>query len=215
VDIEDRFSRSKDLFKENFVKLQNAKILIIGVGGVGGYALDGLYRSGITDISIIDFDRFDITNQNRQIGSQYVGKKKVEALSMLYEGIKPLHVKVTKEWVESFDFEPYDIVIDAIDDMSAKVALAHKTYHKLISSAGGAKRLDPTKIESSSIWKTHSDALAKKFRYELKKSDFGGDFEVVFSSEPPICKDLGSFVGVTGSFGFTLASLAIRRLIYG
>ncbi len=199
---------------EDFQKIQNAKILLLGVGGVGGFCLDALYRSGIADITIVDFDTFDITNQNRQIGSDFIGQKKVEVLGELYKGIKPLHVKVTPKWTEEFDFKPYDLVIDAIDDMSAKVALAHKTHTKLISSAGGAKKLDPTRIKTASVWKSHGDSLAKKFRYELKKSGFKGDFEIVFSDEPPICQELGSFVGVTGSFGFVLASLAIKKLIY-
>ena len=210
----DRFARIRTLLKDDFQKIQSSKILLLGVGGVGGFCLDALYRSGVKDITIVDFDTFDITNQNRQIGSEFTGEKKVEVLAKLYKNITPLHVKVTPEWIGKFNFEAYDLIIDAIDDMDAKVSLAHKTHTKLISSTGGAKKLDPTHIKTASIWKSHGDGLAKKFRYELKKSEFTGDFEVVFSDEPPLCKDMGSFVGVTGSFGLTLASLAIKRLIY-
>jgi len=208
-----RFARSRSIFGSNFDKLQSAKVLLLGVGGVGGFCLDCLYRSGVQDITIVDHDSFDITNQNRQIGSEAVDAVKVIHLKTIYPTVKALHDKVTKEWCEEFDFSEYELVIDAIDDMPAKVALAHKVGDKLISSTGGAKKLDPTKIEIASIWKTHGDALAKKFRYELRKSGFKGDFPVAFSSEEPKCSDLGSFVGVTGAFGLTLCSKAIEEII--
>ncbi|MDX1808437.1 MAG: tRNA threonylcarbamoyladenosine dehydratase [Sulfurospirillaceae bacterium] len=208
----DRFTRSRIIFGEDFDKIRNAKIILLGVGGVGGFCLDALYRSGVKDITIVDFDTFDITNQNRQLGSEELGRVKVEVMKERYKGIEAIELKITKNWVENFDFTPYDLVIDAIDDMPAKVAVANKCYTKLISSTGGAKKLDPTRIKITSVWKTYSDGLAKKFRYELKKSGFSGDFNVVFSDEEPNCKDLGSFVGVTGSFGLTLASLAIKKI---
>ncbi len=210
-----RYQRCKLLFGGDFQKLSKSKVIIIGVGGVGSFCLDALYRSGVKDITIVDFDTFEITNQNRQIGSEQIGQKKVEVLSKKYPGVKPIVAKATDEWIEDFDFDPYDLVVDAIDDIPAKVALAKKTHHKLISSMGGAKRIDPTKIEKTSIWKTSIDPFAKKFRYELKKSGFKGDFEVVFSKELPIrCEGLGSFVGVTGSMGLALASLAIEKILY-
>ncbi len=210
-----RFQRCRALFRDDFDKIFHSRVLIIGVGGVGGFCLDALYRTGVGDITIVDFDTFDITNQNRQIGSDKTGQKKVEILSKKYTGVKPIDAKVTNKWIENFDFEPYDLIIDAIDDIPAKVALAKKNYFKLISSMGGAKRIDPTKIEKASIWKTTIDPFAKKFRYELKKSGFQGDFEVVYSKELPIkCEGLGSFVGVTGSMGLTLASLAVEKILY-
>ena len=208
-----RFDRCRKLFGDDFKKLQSAKVLILGVGGVGGFCLDCLYRSGVHNITIVDNDIFDITNQNRQIGSEAQGSPKVERLSALYPGITPLFEKVTQDWCEKFDFEKFDLVIDAIDDMKAKVAVAKKTYKKLISSSGSARKIDPTLIEYASIWKTHGDALAKKFRYELKKSGFDKDFEVVFSCEPAKCKELGSFVATTGAFGLALCSLAIQKII--
>jgi tRNA A37 threonylcarbamoyladenosine dehydratase len=208
-----KFDRCKILFQEDFEKLQNAHILLLGVGGVGSFCLDALHRSGIGKITIVDFDTFDITNQNRQIGSEGVGEIKVHRLSTLYERVTPLHVKVTPEWIEAFDFTPYDLVLDAIDDIPSKVSLAIKTYTKLISSMGSAKKLDPTKIQVCSIWKTYNDALAKRCRSELKKRRFNKKYDVVFSDELAHCQGLGSFVGVTGSFGLTLASAAVSRII--
>ena len=208
----DRFDRCRLLFGKNFSKIESANILLLGVGGVGGVCLDALYKTGVKQITIVDFDKFEVTNQNRQIGSENLGSIKVDILGKIYSGINTLNVKITPAWVDEFDFDEFDLVIDAIDDIKAKVSIAHKCSHKLISSMGGAKKIDPTHIKISSIWKTHTDGLAKKFRYELKRSNFNGDFEVVFSDEPPQCSDLGSFIGVTGSFGLTLASLAIRKI---
>jgi tRNA A37 threonylcarbamoyladenosine dehydratase len=209
----DRFSRTRLLFEDSFEKLQSKKVLLLGVGGVGGFCLDSLYRTGIGSITIIDFDTFEVTNQNRQLGSEAVGAVKVERMKELYPGIEGYDLKITPEWVDEFDFEPFDLIIDAIDDMPAKVAIANKLSNKLISSMGGAKKLDPTKIEIVDIWKTHTDGLAKKFRSELKQIGFKKKFDVVFSSELPNCKELGSFVGVTGSFGLALSALAIKKLL--
>ena len=209
-----RYARCETLFgEENFIKLQNAKILILGVGGVGSFALDCLYRSGVNDIIIVDFDTFEITNQNRQIGSENIGESKVLTLAKTYPKITPIEKKIDREWVENFNFEPFDIVIDAIDDIDAKVAIAKKTYPKLLSSMGSAKKIDTTKIEVCSIWKTHGDKFAKKFRDKLKKERFNKNFKVVFSAEEPKCKELGSFVGVTGSFGLSLCSLTIDKIL--
>jgi len=211
--VTDRFSRTRLLFEDDFEKLQSKNVLLLGVGGVGGFCLDSLYRTGIGSITIVDFDTFEVTNQNRQLGSEAVGTIKVDRMKELYPGIEGYNLKITPEWIKEFDFEPFDLVIDAIDDMPAKVAIAKKVSFKLISSMGGAKKLDPTKIEIIDIWKTYNDGLAKKFRSELKKVGFKNKFDVVFSSELPNCKGLGSFVGVTGSFGLALSALAVKKLL--
>lgn len=215
MDRVDRFTRCRYLFGEDFEKLVNAKILLLGVGGIGSFCLDGLYRSGLQNITIVDFDTYDVTNQNRQIGSEAVGEIKVKRLKALYTNVTSYNEKVTKEWLNNHDISQYDLVIDAIDDIKAKVELALHVNSQttLISSMGGAKKYDPTQIQISSIWKTKGDPLAKKFRYELKKAGFKGSFEVVFSDESSKCTELGSFVGVTGSFGLALCSLAIQTLL--
>jgi len=210
----ERYSRIQTLLGEDeFQLLQNAKVLLLGVGGVGGFCLDALVRSGVLDITIVDKDIFETTNQNRQIGSEAIGDIKVNHLAKLYPNTTPLHVNIEKSWIESYDFSHYDLVIDAIDDMKAKVQIALHVKGDLISSMGSAKRLDPTQMRIDSIWKTSGDALARKFRYELRKAGFDGDFPVVYSPESPRCEGLGSFVGVTGSFGLALASLGIKKLI--
>lgn len=209
-----RFERCRMLFgEEDFEKIQKSKILILGVGGVGSYALDCLYRSGVNDITILDYDTFDETNRNRQIGSDAVGEIKVEALEKLYPGIKSINQKMDMAWVANFDFEPYDIVIDAADTTKVKIEVAKKCFKKLIMALGSAKRYDANKIEVASIWKTHGDALARKIRNELKKAKFDRNFTVVFSPEEDKCKEKGSCVAVTGAVGLTVCSETIKRIL--
>jgi len=205
-----KYDRCRKLFS-NFHKLQQLNILICGLGGVGGYALDCLYKSGITNITAIDYDIFEIHNQNRQIGSEYIGSKKTEVFKKLYPKINIINTKITPKWVEEFDFDRFDFVIDAIDDIPAKIALIKKNYKKIISSMGAAKRIDPTKIEVTSIWKTYNDPFAKVIRDRLKKEKFTKNFKVVFSTETPIKCEMGSFVGVTGSFGMALCSQCLTK----
>lgn len=209
-----KHTRTRLVFgEENFEKLRNAKILLLGVGGVGSFCLDCLYRSGVHHITIVDFDRYDVTNQNRQMHSEsHEGELKVEALKTHYPEVITMAEKITPEWVDTFDFEPYDLILDAIDDTRAKLALIQKCYPKLISAVGSAKRLDPTKVEVRSFWKTEGDPFASKLRNELRKRKFKGDFSCICSSEHPRIKEKGSFVGVTGAFGLAMCSLALRRI---
>jgi tRNA A37 threonylcarbamoyladenosine dehydratase len=211
-----RFQRCELLFgKEDFAKIQKAKILILGVGGVGSYALDCLYRSGVSDITILDYDIYDETNQNRQIGSEAVGELKTEALKKLYPSITTINQQMNMAWVETFDFEPYDLIIDAADTTKVKIEIAKKCFKKLIMSTGSAKRLDTSKIEVASIWKTSGDRLARKIRNELKKAKFDRNFTVIFSPEEDKCKEKGSCVAVTGAFGLTACSEAIKKILKG
>ena len=209
-----RFQRCELLFgKEDFAKIQKAKILILGVGGVGSYALDCLWRSGVSDITILDYDTYDETNQNRQIGSEAVGELKTEALKKLYPSITTINQQMNMAWVEEFDFEPYDIIIDAADTTKVKIEVAKRCYKKLIMSTGSAKRFDTSRIQVGSIWKSSGDALARKIRNELKKAKFDRNFTVVYSPEEDRCKEKGSFVGVTGAFGLTICSEAIKKIL--
>ncbi|PZT47915.1 tRNA cyclic N6-threonylcarbamoyladenosine(37) synthase TcdA [Helicobacter valdiviensis] len=218
-----RFARTLLLFKEEgFTKLQNASVLLFGVGGVGSFALDCLYRSGVGKICIVDGDCFDITNQNRQIGSfEGLGEKKVEVLAKMYPNINYIAKRFSPQDIEEFDFSSYDVVLDAIDDIPTKISLALKIANKpkiknaplLLSSTGSAKKLDPGEIRCANIWKSYGDKFARKFREGLKKQNFRGDFKVIFSPEIPKCKELGSFSAVTGSFGLRLASEAISHIL--
>jgi tRNA threonylcarbamoyladenosine dehydratase len=201
------------LLDDDFTKLQNAKVILLGVGGVGSFCLDCLYRSGVKDITIVDFDTYDKTNQNRQMWSElHEGEVKVEALKKHYPELTIIEKRIDEDWVWDFDFEPYDLVLDAIDDRNAKLALAQKCYKKLISSFGSAKRMDPTQIKVDDVWKSYGDKFGSKIRYELKKRGFKKKYKVIFSSEEAMVKVKGSFMGVTASFGLTMCSEAIKKL---
>jgi len=208
-----RHDRIKLLLRDEFNKLENAKIILLGVGGVGSFCLDCLYRSGITDITIVDFDTYDKTNQNRQMWSEmHENEVKVEALKTHYPEIKIINTRIDEQWVFDFDFDEYDLVLDAIDDTKAKLALAQKCYKKLISSFGSAKRLDPTKILVDDIWNSYGDKFGSKIRYELRKRGFNKKYTVIFSSEEAVVKEKGSFMGVTASFGLTMCAEAIKKI---
>ena len=210
-----QYDRTIKLFgQDNFNKFTNTKIILLGVGGVGSFALDSLYNTGIKDITIVDFDTYEESNMNRQLGSHgNIGKIKVEALKEKYPEVTPIHAKITKEWIDAHDFSKYDYILDAIDDIKPKVRLIQKYYDKLISTSGSAKRIDPSKIEYISIWDTYNDPFIRKIRYELKKRGFKKKFKVIFSGENPNCIEKGSFEGVTGSFGLMMSSIAIQKII--
>lgn len=211
-----KYDRIKILVKDDFVKLEDANIILLGVGGVGSYCLDCLYRSGVKNITIVDFDTYDETNQNRQMWSElHEGELKVEALKKHYPEIKIINKRIDEEWVWDFDFDEYDLVLDAIDDTKAKLALAQKCYKKLISSFGSAKRLDPTQIKVDDIWKSYGDKFGSKIRYELRKRGFKKKYKVIFSSEEAAIKEKGSFMGVTAAFGLTMCSQAIKKIREG
>jgi len=208
-----KYDRVELLLGDDFQKLEDANILLLGVGGVGSFCLDCLYRSGVKNITIVDFDTFDETNQNRQMWSElHEDEIKVDALKKHYPQLKTINRRIDEEWVLAFDFDEYDLVLDAIDDRNAKLALAQKCYKKLISSFGSAKRVDPTKIKVDDIWKSYGDRFGSKIRYELKKRGFKKKYKVIFSSEEAQIKEKGSFMGVTASFGLVMCGEAIKKL---
>lgn len=210
-----QYSRTKILFgEEAFSKFQDTKIILFGVGGVGSFALDALYNTGITNITIVDFDRYDISNQNRQLHSHgNIGRYKVEVMKEKYPKVTAICEKITPEWIDNFDFSSYDYILDAIDDVTPKVHLIKKHFTKVISSGGGAKKIDPCQIKYASIWDAYNDKFVKKVRDELKKQGFKKKFKIIFSTEVPLCIDKGSFEGVTASFGLTMASIVTQKIV--
>jgi tRNA threonylcarbamoyladenosine dehydratase len=210
-----KYDRSKKLFGEDvFEKFKDVKLILLGVGGVGSFALDALYNTGITNITIVDFDTYEESNMNRQMGSHgNIGAVKVAALKEKYPEVTAIHERITVEWIDNFDFSSYDYILDAIDDIKPKVHLIKKHFTKIISTSGGAKRIDSTKIEYISIWDTYNDPFIKKIRTELKAQGFKKKFKVIFSSELPNCLEKGSFEAVTGTFGLTMASVTIQKIL--
>jgi tRNA threonylcarbamoyladenosine dehydratase len=210
-----KYDRTKKLFgEETFNKFQDTKLILLGVGGVGSFALDALYNTGITNITIVDFDTYEDSNMNRQLGSVgNIGRIKVDALKEKYPEVTPINEKITPEWIDEFDFSSYDYILDAIDDIKPKVHLIQRHYKKVITTSGSAKRIDPSKIEYKSIWDTFNDPFIRKIRTELKQKGFKKKFKVIFSSENPNCIEKGSFEAVTGSFGLMMASITVQKIL--
>lgn len=193
----DRFSRTQLVFgKEAMDRLKGSRVAVFGVGGVGGYTVEALARSGVGAIDIIDNDKVCLTNINRQIiaTGKTVGKYKVDVAKERIEEINP-DCKVTAfrtfympETADQFDFTQYDYVVDAIDTVTGKIALienAKKAGTPIISSMGAGNKVDPTAFEVADIYKTSVCPLARVMRYELKRRGIK-KLKVVYSKEKPI-----------------------------
>lgn len=193
----DRFSRTQLVFgKEAMDRLKGSRVAVFGVGGVGGYTVEALARSGVGAIDIIDDDKVCLTNINRQIiaTGKTVGKYKVDVAKERIEEINP-DCKVTAfrtfympETADQFDFTQYDYVVDAIDTVTGKIALienAKKAGTPIISSMGAGNKVDPTAFEVADIYKTSVCPLARVMRYELKRRGIK-KLKVVYSKEKPI-----------------------------
>lgn len=204
---------------EDLKKIESKKILLVGIGGVGGYTLEALVRSGFKNITIIDGDVIDVSNINRQIiaTSKNITKLKVEeAKKRCLEinpdvNIKTINAFLTIENFANYVKEKYDYIIDACDDIKVKIELikyAKCNNSKNIMALGTGRKLDPSKLEITTLNKTYNDPLAKKVRYELKKENVSLDIPVVFSREEAIDTDsiIGSAIFVPASAGILLAN---------
>ncbi len=177
-------------------RLRNAKVAVFGVGGVGSYIAEGLARSGVGSIDLIDSDDVDITNLNRQLEAieTTVGTLKAEAMRERILLINP-ECRVTvhscfflPENSSEFDFSVYDYVADAVDTVTAKIELVMKADREnvpIISSMGTGNKLNPAMLEVSDIYKTSVCPLARVMRQELKKRGIKR-LKVVYSKEEPI-----------------------------
>lgn len=192
-----QFSRTELLLgREAMERLQNSRVAVFGIGGVGGYTVEALVRSGVGTIDIIDDDKVCLTNINRQIYAtrKTVGKYKVDVAEERCLEINP-DVTINKhrtfyssETSAEFDFSEYDYVVDAIDTVTGKLELvenAYKTKTPIISSMGAGNKLDASAFEVTDIYKTSVCPLARVMRYELKKRRIP-KLKVVYSKEKPI-----------------------------
>ena len=177
-------------------RLKNSKVIVFGVGGVGGYATEALARAGVGHIELVDSDRVSVSNINRQIiaTSTTVGMYKTEAMRERILSINPeaqivcYNIFFDENQRDVFDFSRYDYVIDAIDSLSAKVeliAFAHEAGTPIISAMGAGNKLDPTKFEVSDISKTTVCPLARAVRIALRKRGIN-HLKVVYSKEDPV-----------------------------
>lgn len=197
--MEEQFSRTEGLLGEEAVKhLHNCRVAVFGVGGVGGFTVEALARSGVGIIDIIDKDTVCESNLNRQIIALHstIGQDKVDVLKQRIFDINPnalVHAHkcfFLPETRNQFDFSQYDYVVDAVDTVTAKIELVMACKEAgvpIISSMGAGNKLDPTAFEVADIYKTSVCPLARVMRRELKKRDIK-KLKVVYSKEEPVVR---------------------------
>ena len=193
----DRFSRTELMIgKDAIEKLKNSRVAVFGVGGVGGYTVEALARSGIGSIDIIDDDKVCLTNINRQILalSSTIGKYKVEVAEQRIKDINPdcnvtaHRLFYTPETADNFDFTKYDYIVDAIDTVTGKLSLALKAQEAktpIISAMGAGNKLNPTAFKVADIYETSVCPLARVMRLECKRRGIKS-LKVVYSQEKAI-----------------------------
>ena len=212
--------------EDNFLKLQKVKVLIVGVGGVGGYALETLARSGITNIDIIDYDKIELSNLNRQViaTTSNINNYKVDEAKSRVLSINPnISIKIYKDFLNKENIDRYinnnyDYIIDACDSVDTKIELIKKSVNdnfKLISCMGTAKKIDPTKLSITTLDKTNYDPLAKVLRKKIKDLNINlKRIKVVSSTEKIIdCETLGSLMLVPSTAGILCAKYIIDDII--
>lgn len=234
----DQFQRTKLLFKEEGMeKLSRAKVLIFGVGGVGGYVVEALVRSGVSHLTIVDNDVVAESNINRQIIATYdtINQPKVEVMKKRILSINPnAEIEARQcfylpESASEFDFSQYDYVVDCVDTVAAKISIiceAKKCNVPIISAMGAGNKMYPELLQISDISKTEVDPLAKVIRTSLRKLGIN-HLKVVYSKEQPLkvgdSVDVetkksgrpapGSNAFVPSAMGLVIAGEIIRELI--
>ena len=210
--------------EDNVNKLKEANVLIVGLGGVGGYALEVLVRSGIHNLTIVDGDVVELSNLNRQIISKrnVVGKPKALVAQARALEINPeINLKVINEFITEDNFslikvDEFDYVIDACDDLNLKMLLIKNAdKYKLISSMGTANKMDMTRFKITTIDKTSYDPLAKIIRKKIKDEKIRTKFKVV-SSDEKVMKNgakLGTIAYMPATSGLLCASYVINDVI--
>jgi len=219
--------------KEGVEKLNNSKVIVFGLGGVGGFTVEALVRAGVGDLTIVDFDDVDITNINRQIIATHktIGENKTDLFVKRAKEIYPeINIRAFTEKflpenaLDFFDKE-YDYAVDAIDLVTSKLKLIEVCKEKdipIISSMGFGNKIEPTMIEVADISKTSVCPLAKVIRKELKKRRIK-KVKTVFSKEIPNkpdsgdsrekCRNVGSISFVPSVAGLVIASEVVKDII--
>ena len=213
------------LGKEKLERIQKARIMVIGLGGVGGTALSALYRSGFRHFVLVDNDQVDPSNLNRQImySNNDVGKLKTDVCkTKLTEFCGEIDVKTVNLFVDEVNakdlIKDVDFVVDAIDFVPGKIGIMKACLEKnipFISSLGMAKRLNPERVLQTTLNKTENDPLAKKIRYECRQKGLDlKNIPVVFSKENIIIDgpELGSMMMVPSTAGLIISNFIIKSI---
>ena len=221
----ENLSRTQLVLKDKLGKIQKAKILLLGVGGVGGFIFEMLVRLGVQQITVVDFDRFDESNLNRQIlaTSNTLGEIKVEVAknraAEINKNCKVIsqNIKISQENLDSILNESFDYVIDAIDEVRAKVAvIIYCSTHNipLISSMGTGNRYKMPNFIIEDLSKSSYDPLARKIRQELKKLNFKGKVNIAYTKEQVEKTDgLGSVVYYPLMCAGVIVSFVVNEII--
>ena len=235
--MQDQYSRTQLLLgKEAMEKLHNSRVAVFGIGGVGGYTVEALARSGVGALDLIDDDKVCLTNLNRQIVAtrKTVGQYKVDVAEQRIHEIDP-NIKVTTykifftpETQDQFDFTQYDYVVDAIDTLAPKCHLIAETLKrriKIVSSMGAGAKSDITQVRFADIWDTYHCGLSKAVRKRLQKMGIRRKLPVVFSTEQADPKAVlltedemnkkstcGTVSYMPAVFGCYLAEYVLKRL---
>lgn len=211
--------------EENFNKIKQKTVLIVGIGGVGGYATESLVRSGIHNLILIDHDNIDTTNLNRQLitNTNNIGLAKVDEFKKRILEINPSCNVIThklfldRNTCNILDNYQIDYIVDCCDSVEAKKLLIDYSINKsikLISSMGTANKLDPTKLTITDIRKTSYDPLAKILRKYVNDLKTNKKIMVVSSTEPPIMKkELSTLVFVPATAGLLCGNYIIKDII--
>lgn len=222
-----QFSRFiNQIGQDGFEKITKQKVMVFGIGGVGGYVCEALARSGISNFVLIDSDKVEITNINRQIVATLdtIDKSKVQVMK---DRILSINKDAKVETIEKFylpensgefDFEGVTYIIDCVDTVAAKLSIVSKAKElniPVISAMGAGNKMDPSKLEVSDIFKTSVDPLCKVMRRELKKLGIN-KLKVVYSKEEPInsgSRTPTSNAFVPPSMGLLIVSEVIKDII--
>lgn len=228
----EQFSRSELIYgAEAMEKLRRSRVIVFGVGGVGGYVVEGLARSGIGNIDLVDSDRIVLSNLNRQIISLHdnIGEYKTDAAEKRIHSINPdcavntYHMFYLPETADEIDLSGYDYIIDAVDTVKAKLFIAENAYRlgvPVISSMGAGGKIYPQLLEVADIYKTSVCPLARVMRYELRKLGVK-KLKVVYSRESAVWdrtndtvekKVIGSAVFVPAAAGMIIASEVVNDI---
>lgn len=209
---------------EGIKRLASKNVAIFGIGGVGGYVAEMLARAGICNLTIVDFDKIDATNINRQIIalSSTVGKNKVDVMKKRLLDINPninLNVVCDRYTMENSDIllsPNYDFVVDAIDDVKNKTSLiveCHKKNINIVSAMGAGNRIDVPTFEVADIYETFNDGLAKILRKNLKQAGIDKHTVVYTKSLAKKSKTVGSISYYPAMCGCTISAYVITQLL--
>lgn len=212
--------------EDNFQKIQNSSVAVVGLGGVGGFAVESLVRSGIQRLILVDYDTIDITNLNRQIITNLdnINTLKVDTIEQRIKSIVPncevikLNIKLDSTNINTLFQYSFEYLIDACDTINVKEELIANCLAKnikIISSMGTGNKLDPSKLKIVDIRKTSYDPIAKKIRRYLKDNHINGKVPVVYSEEQnaKFKGTIPSMMFVPATSGILCASYIIKEII--